>query len=161
MLNLSAILTTTVNLKILTSQSIVMFWLLRILVHQWIYASHMVGVVGACHRQHILSCSFRHEQSHHCKNSKVTIKTHCICISGWGIMLQSILILTVCTVNSHPFLFGCRRDFRMTAIMMMTAIMVMPTSTQLARTEPTTMTIEILFDDEPCSEIQTHNLCAS
>ena len=67
-------------------------------------------------------------------------------------MLQSILILTVCTVNSHPFLFGCRRDFRMTAIMMMTAIMVMPTSTQLARTEPTTMTIELLFDNEPYME---------
>ena len=67
----------------------------------------------------------------------------------------------VCAVNSYPFLFGCRHDFRMTPIMMMTAIMAMPTSTQLARTEPTTMTIEILFDDEPCSEIQTHNLCAS
>ena len=63
-------------------------------------------------------------------------------------------------VNSYSFLFGRWRDFRITAIMM-TAIMAMPTSTQLARTEPTTMTIEIPFDDEPCSEIQTHNLCAS
>ena len=38
--------------------------------------------------------------------------------------------------------------------MMIVGIMTMPTSTQLARTEPTTMTIEIPFDDEPCSEIQ-------
>ena len=61
-------------------------------------------------------------------------------------------------VNSYSFLYGCWRDIRMTAIMMMTAIMAMPiTSTQLARTEPTAMTIEILFDDEPYSEIQTHN----
>ena len=35
----------------------------------------------------------------------------------------------------------------------MTAIMAMPTSTQLARTEPTTMPIEIPFDDEPTYEI--------
>ena len=75
--------------------------------------------------------------------------------------LQCTLSLIVYTVNSHPFLFGCWRDVRMNAIKMIAAIMAMPTSTQLARTEPTTMTIEILFDDEPCSEIQTHNLCAS
>ena len=33
--------------------------------------------------------------------------------------------------------------------------MAMPTSTLLARTEPITMTIEIPFDDEPYSEIQS------
>ena len=65
-----------------------------------------------------------------------------------------------CAVNSYSFLFGCWRDFRMTAIMM-TAIMAMPTSTQLARTEPTTMTIEIPFDDESCSEIQSVDELAS
>ena len=43
----------------------------------------------------------------------------------------------------------------MTPITMMTAIMAMPTSTQLARTEPTIMTIEFLLDDEPYSEIQS------
>ena len=59
--------------------------------------------------------------------------------------------------NSYPFLFGCRRNFRMTprTIMMIVGIMTMPTSTQLARTEPTTMPIEIPFDDEPYSEIQS------
>ena len=49
----------------------------------------------------------------------------------------------------------------MTAIMMKTAITDMPTSTQLARTEPTTMIIEIPFDDESCSEIQSTDELAS
>ena len=69
-------------------------------------------------------------------------------------MQYSVCMIVHVLLNSYSFLFGRWRDFRMTAIMM-TVIMVMPTSTQLAKTEPTTMTIEIPFDDEPYSEIQS------
>ena len=44
---------------------------------------------------------------------------------------------------------------------MIAAIMAMQISTQLARTEPTTMTIEIPFDDEPYIEIQSTDELAS
>ena len=72
--------------------------------------------------------------------------------------IQCTLSLIVYTVNSHPFLLDCRRtcDVRMNAIKMIAAIMAMPTSTQLARTDPTTMPIELPFDDEPYIEIQKH-----
>ena len=43
----------------------------------------------------------------------------------------------------------------------MTAIMAMPTSTLLARTEPTTMTIELLFDNEPYMKYKAHYMLAS
>ena len=62
--------------------------------------------------------------------------------------MQCILRLIVYTVNSHPLLFGCRRDFRMNAIKMIAAIMAMPTSTQLAieHNQPQgTMPIELPF----------------
>ena len=115
----------------------------------WVWLVHAIGSTF-CHVHSIMNS--------HTTAKKVKRQLQLIYLRLRNNAVQSMLILTV---NSHPFLSGCRCDFRMTAIMMKTAITDMPTSTQLARTEPTTMTIEIPFDDEPCSGIQSTDELAS